>query len=162
MTEHSSIQEMWNAFTSQHPQFSQSTYTAWAFGDGTKEMADDLCKLVLEGKKQGTSSYYDAYEKENEPLPVEGQWNIILDGNGVAQAIMQTIKVDILPYNEMTEKHAYAEGEGDQTLAYWKEVHEPFFSTLAPTLGLTFQENDLVVYEWLQLVYKNEAKEVSV
>lgn len=145
---------MWQLFIKENPTYTDTPYHAWAFGDGTKKMADDLCALVLTEQKQGTSSYYLAYEKEQEPLPTEGQMNLILDGDGVAQAIVVTTKIDLLPYNEVTEEHAYAEGEGDQTLAYWKSVHQPFFSQLASTLDSSFNETDLVVYEWLKLVHK--------
>ncbi|MFB4213499.1 ASCH domain-containing protein [Shouchella sp. JSM 1781072] len=154
MTEHPSIHAMWQSFVKENPAYTDRPYQAWAFGDGTKKMADDLCDLVVKGIKRGTSSYFLEYEKDGSPLPTEGQMNLILDGDGVAQAIMVTTKIDLLPYNEVTEEHAFAEGEGDQTLAYWKSVHQPFFSQLSTTLDSPFNETDLVVYEWLKLVHK--------
>lgn len=34
-------------------------------------------------------------------------------------------------YADVDERHAYAEGEGDRSLAYWRQVHEPFLEQVA-------------------------------
>ncbi|MBD7938941.1 ASCH domain-containing protein [Cytobacillus sp. Sa5YUA1] len=148
------IDKMWQQYRQQQPE-APDTYAAWAFGD-SEEMAEALAELVTEGKKTATASNYLLYELENEELPQVGQLNIILDGKGLPQAIVKTTSVTIVPFDEVTESHAFNEGEGDRSLGYWREVHEAFFKRELAPLGKDFHEKLLVVCEDFEVVYKKE------
>ena len=50
---------------------------AWAFG-ATPAHADGLLALVLDGTKTGTASSLWDYEALGDPLPVAGEYSIIL------------------------------------------------------------------------------------
>ena len=39
-----------------------------------------------------------------------------------------TTAVQIVPFDEVDAEHARLEGEGDQSLAHWRAVHEDFFT----------------------------------
>ncbi len=52
----------------------------------------------------------------NEPLPKE---NEILDSKN-AICIIETTKVEVIPFKEVSKDHAYKEGEGDRGLTYWQ------------------------------------------
>lgn len=147
-----SIQNMWEEYTALHSD-APDHYEAWAFGD-SKEMADELAELVLEGQKTATASNYMLYELENEPLPEAGLHNIILDGNGEAVAVAVTTEVKVVPFHEVPEEHAYAEGEGDRSLSFWREVHESFFTKELEEAGLEFNERIPVVCETFVVRYK--------
>ncbi|MGN8645855.1 ASCH domain-containing protein [Gracilibacillus sp. HCP3S3_G5_1] len=145
------IEEYWQAFkkvTMNAP----DTYDTWPFG-ATQQQADDLAQLVLKGKKTATSSAYKIYQDENEALPYVGLYNIILNGNNLPVAILKTIEVTIVPFNEVTEEHAFLEGEGDRSLSYWREVHQDFFEMELKTINQSFNENILVVCERFELVH---------
>jgi|SRR5690625_424702 len=146
-----SIAQMWETYKTLNPD-TPKVYDAWPFGN-TNEMADKLAALVLAGKKTATSSNYQLYEVKGESLPHVGLHNIILNGAGKAVAIVVTTSIEIIPFNEVTEEHAYLEGEGDLSLAYWKEVHEEFFSAEFSEIGEVFEENMLVVCETFKVVY---------
>ena len=68
-----SINQMWEDFKKINPN-APNNYEAWAFGD-SKEMADELAELVLDGKETATTSNYSLY-KENDLLPYVGLHNI--------------------------------------------------------------------------------------
>jgi len=103
---------------------------AWAFG-GTPAQADELLDLVRRGVKTATSSAFWDYEAEGEPLPLVGRLDVVTDGGGLPQALLRTTDVRVVPFDEVSADHAYREGEGDRSLAYWREVHERFFATYA-------------------------------
>ena len=147
-----SITQMWNDYQKINPG-APKEYEAWAFGD-SKETADELAELVLEGKKTATSSNYTLYELENEELPHVGLINIILDGDGNAVAIAETTSVEVVPFDEVTAEHAYLEGEGDRTLRYWRDVHEDFFKREFEKIEQNFDYKIPVVCERFELVYK--------
>lgn len=149
-----SANELWEDFRKFNPNAPES-YDAWAFGH-SKEMADELAQLVLNGRKTATASNYVLYELESEPLPDVGLHNIILDGDENAVAIVETTSVEIIPFDEVTEEHAFLEGEGDRSLKYWQDVHEDFFKKELKEANLEFHPKILVVCERFQLIYKKE------
>lgn len=108
------------------PELPETPPEAWAFG-ATPEHADELLALVLAGIKVGTASSLWDYEESGDPLPVVGELSIILDGSGAPRAVIETTAIDIVPFDEVDEAHAYAEGEDDRTLAQWREVHERYW-----------------------------------
>lgn len=139
---------MWDRFVkSKHPVCTE--YEAWAFGAD----ADTLSELVVQGIKTATSSAYDLYEVEMEPLPVAGEYSVILDGKKQPKCVIQTTKVYVVPFHEISELHAYKEGEGDRSLAYWRNVHEAFFRDCLEKAGISFSETMKVVCEEFKVVY---------
>lgn len=125
-------------------------YEAWQFGDDP----DKLAELVKEGIKTATSSlgyWYDVDPDEEEPQM--GEISIILDSNDEAVCIIRTTAVNKMPFCEVTEEHAYKEGEGDRSLKYWREVHRDFFTRELAEEGKIFDENMLVICEEFQVVY---------
>jgi len=147
--------KFWNNFVESKPDFSPKFGSAWSFGSD-KCMANELAKLVLEGKKTATASAKIEYDLENEPLPVSNQYfDILLNGEGIPVAILQTTNVYVMSFNQITPEHAYKESEGDRTLDYWQKVHREFWSE-------SFKEKEIeidietmdVVCEEFEVVYQ--------
>ena len=124
------------------------TYEAWSFG----EAPDKLANLVLQGIKTATCSAYDLYLIDNEPLPQTGDFNVILDSNDEAVCIIKTLKVYITEFNQVSEEHAFKEGEGDRSLEYWRTVHESFLRNELAAERKSFDENTKVVCEEFEVV----------
>lgn len=143
--------ELWSLYQKENPR-EERNYDAWSFGLN-KEQADYLSKLVLDGTKTATASSYQLYEIEKIQLPPVGGLNIILDSKGQGICITETTKVYTCPFSQVSEKHAYLEGEGDRSLNYWKEVHEEFFSEELEGYGLTFDQDMLVVCEEFRIIF---------
>lgn len=141
--------ELWEEFIKKS-KLSISDYDMWSFGVD----ADNLANLVAIGDKTATSSAYPLYELENEPLPTIGCYSIILDSKDNAICIIQTKKVTVVPFNKVSEEHAYKEGEGDKSLSFWKKVHEKFFTECLSQVGLRFTPAMKVVCEEFKVVYK--------
>ena len=123
------ILQFWCAFvktlpTSQHRP--ETPASVFAFGD-SKELADELALLVCRGVKTASCAALWSYEEEQKPLPQKGEYSIVLNGNDVPVAVIETVEVFVAPFNEVSERFAYEEGEGDRSLAYWREAHRSFF-----------------------------------
>lgn len=103
------------------------TPPAWAFG-ATTEQADELIALVLDGTKTATASAAWDYEHEDEQLPRVGDLAIVLDGAQHPRALIEVMRVDVVPFDDVDAEHAHLEGEGDRSLAHWRAVHERFFT----------------------------------
>ncbi|KAA0962051.1 ASCH domain-containing protein [Microbacterium sp. ANT_H45B] len=120
------IDEFWRECRAAVPALPEAVPDAWAFG-ATPAQADDLLALVLDGTKTATASSLRDYEYAHDPVPEPGLLNIVLDGRGAPRALVETASVDVVPFGDVSEAHAFAEGEGDRTLAYWRETHERFW-----------------------------------
>ena len=143
--------DLWEAFITNN-NLADCGYEAWAFG----VEADLLAHLVAIGEKTATASAYPLYELENVPLPKRGAYNVVLDSNGDGVCIIQTQKVTVVPFSEVTAEHAYKEGEGDKSLDYWREVHEKFFAECLNEAGLKFTSDMKVVCEEFSVVFKKQ------
>lgn len=126
------------------------TYEAWSFGEAPDKLAD----LVIQKIKTATCSAYDLYLINNEPLPQEGSYSVILNSNDQAVCIIKTLKVYVTAFDQVSEEHAFKEGEGDRSLEYWRKVHENYLTNELASVNKTFDGNTKVVCEEFEVVYK--------
>lgn len=133
---------------------------AWAFGR-TPQEADDLLALVLAGRKTATASAHWLYRHQGEHLPRPGDLSILLDGRGRPRALVRTTAVEVVPFDEVGAEHAACEGEGDGTLASWRQVHEDLFRAELEAAGGRFRPDMAVVLERLELLHPHH-REVAV
>lgn len=152
---HDSVKKMWQSYIEgigESIESTHKTYEAWHFCMDEKN-ANELATLVKKGVKRGTTSLYYSYQLENEPLPKIGQHNIILNWDGIAQCIIKTVDIEIIPFNEVSEEFAEIEGEGDASLDYWKKVHKIAFDNELKSTDQEFSEDMLVICETFDVVY---------
>jgi len=114
---------------------------SFAFGD-SPELADELLDLVIKGIKTATCSTED---EPNTSKPGE-RW-IVLDGRGRPACVIETTEVTYRRFGEVDTAFAYEEGEGDRSLAYWREAHRRYFGRLG-----RFSENMMLMCERFRLV----------
>lgn len=119
----------------------------WRFGDSPK-LADELVQLVLSGIKTATCCSKNSFQREYErgEAPCAGSYNIILDGTGQPVCVIQTVRLQVIRFCEMTSELASKEGEGDLSLEYWKEGHKRYFEregTYSEEMELVFEEFEL-------------------
>jgi len=124
---------------------------AWAFG-ATPEHADELLALVLAGTKTATAGALLDYQANDEPIPAVGDLAIILDGRAHPRALIEVTDVRLEPFAAVDAEHARLEGEGDLSLAHWRDVHQRFFTEHA-THDRPFSEQMTVVLERFHLLY---------
>ena len=110
----------------------------WHFGGKGSGLEDSLLNLVLKGVKTATSSWYETYEVDNEPLPKEGEQSYIMNSKDDPICIIELVKIEIKPFLEVQESFAFLEGEGDRSLRHWREAHTEFFTKSAKQIGLNW------------------------
>ncbi|MGN0203971.1 MAG: ASCH domain-containing protein [Coprococcus sp.] len=144
-------EEMWSAYSEQNR--IDALYEAWAFCDGG-EVGDRLAGLVLEGKKTATASALIAYQNEGIEPPKDGCYSVVLFDNGEAACVIRTNKVSLVPFDQVSERHAWLEGEGDRSLDYWREVHREAFEPDYQAAGMDFDESGICVLEEFEVVFR--------
>lgn len=122
--------------------------------DDNAPSADELAALVLAGRKRATAALLWAYEDEPGSLPQPGDLSIVTTFDGRAVCIIETRRVDIVPFDQVDAEFAATEGEGDGSLAYWRRAHEAFFGRECQRLGRTPQPDMPVVCERFEVVFR--------
>ena len=114
---------------------------SFAFGD-SPALADELLDLVLRGVKTATCSTED---EPNTSTPGE-RW-IVLDGRGTPRCVIESTEVTYRRYSEVDAAFAHDEGEGDRSLAYWRDAHRRYFGRQGK-----FSEDMMLMCERFRLV----------
>ena len=134
----------------------EDTFTAWHFCDNQAD-ADELAELVLDGPQAATAGALWSYEAEDEPLPQAGDFSVITDWSGAARCVIRTTSVEVVAFDEVGEEFAAAEGEGDGSLAFWRDAHWAAFSRELEGTGRSPQPDMPVVCERFEVVAVDRA-----
>ncbi len=158
---HSSAQDFWNEYRSTLPGSERVRLPAEAppasqFGD-RPEMADELAALVVAGKKTATAGLVWEYESEGVPLPRPGMFEVVLDGRGDPWCVIEYTSVETGPFGDVDARFAALEGEGDGSLAWWREAHWRYFSRRCAALGRQPDERMPVSCEQFRVVYVRDS-----
>ena len=78
---------------------------------------------------------------------------IVTDWVGNPRAIIETIKVQQVPFNKITSEFAEIEGEGDKSLGYWRKVHEAYYKREMATYIEKFDKNMIIVCEYFKKIF---------
>lgn len=145
------VVEFWKKFLESRPDLGhllEEIPDAWSF-ESTPEIADSRLQLVLEGKKTATSSMLSVYKSGLKKMPQIGTYQIILDSKNTPRCVIYLTEIWVKKFSDISEKHAYEEGEGDRTLNYWRNAHVRSFSC-----DSDFNENSEILCERFKLVHR--------
>lgn len=131
---------------------SERFYEAFHFDDNDDD-ANALAALVVRGTKRATASLLWTYEVTGKPLPARGSISVVTDWQGAPLCVIETQKVAVVAYDDVTQEFAAAEGEGDGSLAYWRRVHWQYFCRECERLGRAPSLDMPVVCEEFSVVY---------
>jgi len=148
------LRPFWEAFTraiGHDP--SERFYEAFHFDDH-QESADHLAALVLAGTKRATAGLLWTYEADAKPLARPGDLSVVTLFSGQPVCIIETKRVQTVPFSEVTAEFAAIEGEGDGSLAFWRRVHTAYFGRECRRLGREPHPEMPVVCETFEVVYR--------
>jgi uncharacterized protein YhfF len=97
------VDELWQRYLKSLPADTPkpSQYDdVFSFGDSA-EMADELSDLVVAGTKTATAATLWQCETDDEKVPEVGDISVVLGGDGKARCIIETVEVDVVPYDEV-------------------------------------------------------------
>ena len=94
------------------------------------------------------------YDIDNEPLPEAGKLHVLTNWHGDPTSIIETTYVQQCKFKDVRKEFAAAEGEGDKSLDYWRQIHWDFFSTECEKIDLTPSDEMELVLENFKVIYK--------
>jgi uncharacterized protein YhfF len=120
---------------------------------GDEHNANLCAELIRVGQKTATCSLYAWYESGEETMPTVGHLQVVVDWNNSPVCIIEIDSVVICEYKEVQPEFAYAEGEGDRSLEWWRKAHWDFFAKECCQLGIEPAEDMQLVLERFHVVY---------
>jgi len=154
---------LWRAYAAHlpadHPHRA-ARVTAFSFGDSAA-LADELAALVVAGTKRATASLPIQLESEGVAPPAAGDVSIVMRGDGTPVGIIETTDVRLVPFGEVDAGFAATEGEGDGSLAYWREAHTDFFGRVVARLGGRLDDASVVLCERFRLLCRADGRPID-
>jgi uncharacterized protein YhfF len=95
---------------------------SFAFGD-SPGMADQLLGFVLAGAKTAT-----CWAVRDGELTHVGKRMVVNDGAGRPRAVIETVSLEQMAFDQVPWSFAAAEGEGDRDLEAWRAGHRAYFN----------------------------------
>lgn len=117
----------------------EGTIGHFAFGD-SPTLAEELGHLVLSGPKRATAGWVE----DEDSTPSAGGHDVVLGGHGQPLCIIRTTEVRTVAFHDADPAFAWDEGEGDRTLARWRDAHQRYFARRSEALGVAFDDDSLV------------------
>ncbi|SDY90436.1 Uncharacterized protein YhfF [Micromonospora pattaloongensis] len=95
----------------------------------------ELTDLVLAGTKTATAGLLDAdYVAEGEALETIGERQLVIDDGGSAVATIEITTVEVVPFADVSDEFARAEGEGYGGHDDWARTHRRYWEALGHTI----------------------------
>ena len=133
-------------------------YESFHFGD-SEALANELAALVVAGTKRATASLLWSYEADCKALPKPGHLSIVERWGGEPVCVIETVSVEVLPFEQVGTEFAATEGEGDGSLEYWRTGHWAYFGRECARIGKAPSASMLVVCESFKVIYPELASE---
>lgn len=157
MTATPSLDEFWQSYLDSLPDADRRDAPdrpddVFGFGD-SPGMADELGRLVAAGEKTATASALWTIQYGDESMPAVGDRSVVLDGSGDPLCVIETVGVDVVPFEEVDEAFARAEGEGFESVTDWREAHWDYYQRTLRALDMEPTEGMPVVCERFRVVY---------
>ena len=111
------------------------------------EHADEGAVLILNGVKTLTSSAFWNYPDGK--IPFVGALSVLVDGAGRPRGIVETTRVEIMPFQAINEDMAQDYG---RTADWWRRVMGEFYQTSATRHGAAFTDDTALIWEWFVVV----------
>ena len=145
-----SVLNLWKSFIQHNPKYATNPTPPYFHFCDNEQDANLCAALVMQNIKQATAPSMWWYEHHNEPMPKVGDLFIVTDWHGVAKAIIEITKMEQVRFTDVTEAFAQAEGEGDKSLAFWRKVHQDYYSREMKKAGAYFKEDMLISCEYFR------------
>jgi uncharacterized protein YhfF len=116
------------------------------------EHADEGAALILSGTKTLTSSPF--WDYPNGKVPFVSAVSVLLDGAQRPRGIVETTRVEIMPFAAITEGMARAYGEGERTVEWWRRVMGGYYRASAARHNIALTDDTLLIWEWFVVVHR--------
>ncbi len=152
--DNASARNMWGDYLEEHLEDAFHEAPKTVHFCNNEQDANECARLVKQGIKRATTHSLLGLQHRNENLPKIGDFLVVTNWEGKAQCIVETTKVTLRPYFSVDSEYARIEGEGDQSLEYWKRTHWDYYEKELEEFGRVPKESMIVVCQEFEKVFE--------
>ncbi len=124
----------------------------WDLGD-EPEVVGARLERVKAGYQRASAGLLWLLEARGEDPPRCGDLCVLRNAEGQAQAVVEVLESQVVPFGQVDEHFAVDMGEGDLSLAQWRRSHGQVFERQCRSLGYHPSDTMPVVCLRFRLVY---------
>ena len=124
----------------------------WELSDEPEVLWTRL-ERVKSGYQRASAALLWMLEARGEAPPRCGDLRLLRDADGQAQAVVEVLESQVVPFGQVDEHFAVDVGEGDLSLAYWRRAHGRAFERQCRSVGHRPSDTMPVVCLRFRLVY---------
>jgi uncharacterized protein YhfF len=156
------VKAFWEKFCKETKVPRATPFHARTFSDpALSHVTDEIAGLAEQGRKRGTAHLLLDFEKNGVPQRKPGDYLVVLDAALAPRCVVRCTRIDVRPFNRVSETFAASEGEGDLSLAFWRDGHRSYFEKQLRGWGMAWDDSLPVVCESFELVWPKPAGEAG-
>lgn len=156
MIEEPRLRAFWQRFQSissvEHDEFSVR-----AFGE-SPAACTAYARAAARGHKRVNATLLRAHAERPKPLPVRGDYFVVLDGVEHPTCVCRVRSVAIKPFGAIDDDDAASDGGASMTLERWRRVNAPRFARACAALGIPFNDTTPIVLERFATVWRPQRR----
>ena len=147
------IAEFWQAYCMASGEDRSSRFYESFHFDDNEPSANALAELVRVGIKRATAGLVWSFEHAGISPPKPGALSVVTNWGGNAVCVIETVAVEVVPFEHVTAEFAATEGEGDGSLEYWRRAHWASFGRQCARIGRVPRQDMPVACEKFKVLY---------
>jgi uncharacterized protein YhfF len=151
------IAEFWQAYCAASGEDCSSRFYESFHFDDNEPSANALAELVRVGIKRATAGLVWSFEHAGISPPKPGALSVVTNWGGNPVCVIETVAVEVVPFEHVSAEFAATEGEGDGSLEYWRRAHWASFGRACARIGRVPSQDMPVACEQFNVIYKAKA-----
>lgn len=135
-----------------HPEIVPADVVVRKYGD-SESMSKRIISVILSGAKTGGFSPLLRYERTGAALPRVGQCVLVTQFDGAPALLYRLTEVEIVPFDEVVERHTEIEALELRPLDAWRKFHWVFWTREFEQYGVPLTEQAKIVFQRFELLY---------
>ncbi|MEA1787613.1 ASCH domain-containing protein [Arenibacter sp. GZD96] len=153
MENNHSAKNMWGDYLDAHLEHAFAEAPKIVKLGDSEIQANTAVSLVVKGIKKASSSSLLGLQYRKQSLPKIGDFVVFTNWDDQAQCIARITTVKLKPFFSIDADFARLEGEGDKSLAYWKQLYWDIFTRELEPFGRVPRESMIVVCQTFEKVF---------
>lgn len=112
-----------------------------------------ILDLILAGEKTGTFAVDWEFEDRPEDRPAAGDLYVVTDHTGAPTALLRITATELVPFNEVGERHVQCEGPRLRAVEPWRKLHWDFWTRTLARIGREPAADMPILYQEFELLY---------
>jgi uncharacterized protein YhfF len=155
------IVPFWESFIKAQAEDPTPRFFEAFYFDDNEQSANELALLVLSGAKRATAGLAWSFEAASVPLPKTGDLSVVTNWAKTPVCVIETGRVDVVPYDQVSAEFAATEGEGDGSLQYWRKVHWACFGRECQRIGRVRDRKMPVVCRRFEVIFRGQGERAA-